>query len=232
MKKKILLIIIAVVFVICIVFGLVVFNKNNNESKNDLFYEFSEEETKVIDICKKSGCGFPSQDKFFFMKVNEEYSGLLNNSIKEINKETEKYYNEVNNSKECPNETDKFYHSKYVDIQFENYENNNYISITPIYTITDLCEMKVTRPEVKTYIYDKTDQKLLTQEEFIQKIEVSDGEIQQAIKENNDLIKEEENIEIADQTFDDYVIFYSYDGSINVSYSIEGSDMYYTAFVK
>ncbi len=231
-KNNILLIVIIIIALIMIGGGVFVLSKKDSGSKEKLFYEFKDDETKVVDICKKEGCGVPSQDKFVFLKVKDNYSDIFNNSIKEINEETEKYYNEVKNSPACSNDVDKFYHSKFVDVQFENYENNYYVSITPIYTITDLCEMKATRPAIKTHIYDKTDQKLLTQEEFIKKIGVSEEEIQQAIKENNELIKEEEKIEIMDQTFDDYLLFLVSDGSVNVAYSIEGNDMYYTATVK
>ena len=225
-KNVVILVIIVIIALICLAFGLSVFNKTNNKSTGkDLFFDYKDDKSKVVEICKKDNCGVASKLQFYHISVKEDYSKPFANIINEINSEIDNYYNEVKSSEECPNARDTYYHSKYVNVQFENYENNNYVSITPIYSLLNLCDMSPSRPAIKTYIYDKNAKKMLSQEEFIAKEDIAEGEIQTAIKENNKLLKED-GIDLTDKTIDEYTVYFASDGSLCVAYTV-GNDTYW-----
>ena len=124
-KKPIIISIVAIILVI--IAGLVVlFTKGGRTKypKVDYFFDYPKDEIKVLEICKTKNCGMPD-DKFHMISVKDKYNGMAE-SIREINRETEKYYNEVKNSdfsaKECSKAKDLYNYSKYIDVHFDNYD--------------------------------------------------------------------------------------------------------------
>ena len=234
-NKKIIIVLIIAIAVLALV-GIMLFLRSSStkEEKVDTFFDYPKDQIKKIKVCKNSSdCMFPD-DVFNYLTVKDQYTGL-NESIKMINKETEDYYNQVKNSDlssdECSAVRNKYTKGLYVENVFINYSNDKYISINTKRTITNLCTMKITRPQVKVYLYDIKADKMITQDEFIERENITDEEIKTAIDKMNEILKKDGEV-IGDVDYSDIVLFYGYQGDIGVSYRFVDDDMYFDATVR
>jgi hypothetical protein len=236
-KKLIFPIIILIVAVILIVLGILFFtNKDSEEVADNLFYSYPESERKTVKNCKKSDCEIPQEDTYLQLKLNTSYK-LLDEKIDSINKDTLEYYNTVSksntNGSNCSNVKKIYYHEKRVTTDYFNYENEYYVSIAVQRTEYNLCSNDVTRSQVEWYMYDKENDKLLTQEELIEIEDITQEEINKAITSAIDIINKEEDTEVSLQNdYSDIVLFYDYDGAILVSFYVPEMKLYYIGNIR
>ncbi len=233
-KDKRSLLIIIIVIALIILIGCIFFFAGHKKTSppKETFYDYPEDMIKTVKICKAKECGYPD-NKFHFIALKKEYSGLQD-TIKEINNETEKYYNEVKNSDftadECSEAKEKYNYSKYIDRSFDNYESDKYISLAVTNTFVDLCTNKNQSSATKVYIYDKKTNAMTTQEEFKKAYNITDEMALNAIKDQKESLEKAEITKFPENAqYDNFNYFYSVEGNILVSYHVQGTDIYYVA---
>lgn len=240
LNKLLLLILIIVLVIIAIIISVVYFKTKNTSKETYMdekyFFSYPEEEIKTIKNCKTSTCEIPKSDDYIQLKLNKSY-GVLDEKVEKINSDTLKYYDLINatttDSDSCSKVKSLYYHEKRLSTDYYNYENDNYISIAVQRTEFNLCTSKVSRSQVEWYMYDKANNKLITQEEFKEIEDILDDEIELKIKEAISNLSEEENIDIAVQDdYSDIVLFYGYGGRIFVSFYVPEISLYYVGNIR
>lgn len=232
-KKKVLIITISVLVIILALVLIFIFNK---KSSNDQFFDYPESERKSIENCKAEGCDIWNTDNYDKLVLDKKYD-VLKEKIDKINNDTEKYYQMVKksntNSDSCSKVKDMYNHRKRVVSHYTNYENKKYLSISVGRIIYDLCEDTIEPKQEETYIYDKKSKKILSQEEFKAKENISDKEIYNAIKKMVKIIKDDvpEGIKLQEK-YDDTMLLYGTEGDICVSFYVKEANAYYTGTVR
>jgi len=238
MKKngKILILVILILIIVLLVFVGFRFLKNDTKSTEKLFYDYPKEERKTIKICKDDTCSMPINDNYEQLVIDSKYP-KLDKKVKEINKKTLKYYEEVKKStvegEECANVKDTYYHRMRVSSIYYNYENDKYVSIGVQRKKYDLCTGSFENKDFDVYIYDKKDNKLLTQDEFRVKEKISTDEIKKAIDASMEIIREENDSTTELQgSYDDAFFLYGYNGDLYVAFHVLGDELYYTGTLR
>jgi len=234
-KKIIILIIIAVIIILLAIFGIYKL-LSNGEVKNTNFWDY--DHSNQIKICKQDemNCHRTKYDVYNLIELKYDYQEL-NDALDKVNKETMRLYEEslasdINDSA-CDKVRSKYNYRLSNFTHYENYENDSVISIAIQRMQTDLCTTDVKSSTFETIVYDKKNHKMLTQDEFVQSVNVTRDEILSGIKEANAFIEKDENIKVPeDETYDDAVVFYGSNGDILVAYTFEGVDGMYTATVR
>lgn len=233
-KNKIIIVTISIILIIIAIILVLVLNKKT--SNND-FFDYSESDRKSIENCKsEEDCDIWNIDNYDKLVLNKNYD-VLKEKIDKINNDTEKYYQMVKksntNSESCSKVKNMYNHSKRVVSNYTNYENKKYLSISVGRIIYDLCENTMEPLQEEVYIYDKKDKKILTQDEFKSKENISDKEIYNAIKKMVKMIKDDvpEGIKLQ-ENYDDTILLYGTEGNISVSFYVKEANAYYTGTVR
>lgn len=241
--KKTKKIIVTVVFILAITFlasgvYLLVSKPDNKKitKDNNKFYSMPEEKRLSIKNCKTSICHTTETDYYDTLVVNDEYKAL-NEKVKKINKETKALYKMANesttNTAQCASVKDMYYHEYRVNSVYFNYENDKYASVAVQRNIINLCANTYERKQLEWYLYDKGNKKLLTQEQFKEKEEITESAITLVINNTIQQINKDESTNIQPKVqYTDTVVFYDYQGNILVSFYIEELNTYTDAIVK
>ncbi|GEM_PF-6346405 len=157
----------------------------------------------------------------------------IQNMVNEINADMKKYYEEVANSTlddtSCDAVRNVYQHSLLPHFDITIYESKELTNIIASYLISNLCLDSVEYLSLKSFAYDKEEKKVLNQDEFKKKYDVSDSEIEQAIQErldsNNSINQTQYTLD--DTRSRDYVVYFDRYGNLNVSYYLDSMQMYY-----
>jgi len=211
--------------------------KTDSKSENNkLFYDYPESMRLKITNCKTEDCEMPAEDNYDTLVINSS-SKKLTKKIEKINNDTKQYYEQVKNSttdnERCTAVKDKYYHEQRVVTNYYNYENEKYISIAVQRNIINLCTNEYNRKQIEWYLYDKSKDKLLTQQEFKEAERITDQEITSAIENIIKIINDEEGMNIVPgEQHNDIVVFYDFQGEILISAFIPEKNLYYTGTVR
>lgn len=233
-KKKIITVAIILILALVIIFIGVFFIIRNNSNKS--FFDYPESERKTISNCKNDSCEISDVDYYDKIVLNKKYDAL-EKKIDKINKDTEKYYKLVNesdtNSSECFAVKDVYNHRYRSVFDFVNYDNKNYVSISISRINYDLCRNTIDYKPTESYIYDKKEKKIISQEEFKLREMITDKDIKQAIEATIKIIENDVSgkIELQD-SYDDAIVFFGNDGEILVSFYVKEAKAYYTATLR
>ena len=235
MKKKInskIILVILLIIGTSLILGTITYLKTpkDKDNKDNLGYK----DIKKIIICKSKNCNFDSELYFQYLNTYEG-KDKLNKEIKKVNDRTDKYYDLVLNSefdrKECSNAKKIYNYSLGMRTYTKKHEDSDIISICINRQVIDLCTMKVKEViEPDIINYDVKKNKLLTQEEFMNKYNVTDEDVKEVIKIEIESFPEKKyNIE----DLKDYKLFYNQeDGGIMVSYYIPSLNGYLNTKVR
>ena len=231
-NKKIIIIIVIIVILLIVlaIFSFFKYNSKNKEVKNTNFYDY--DNTNKIKICKTKeiDCKRPMYDTYDLIKIEYDYK-VLNKELERINKETLKLYEESKksdiNDSTCDNVRNKYNYRLSNRIHFENYENNNIISISIHRIQTDLCTDETHSLSYEALTYHKESKKLLTQEEIREVEQISDEDIALTIKNATEYISKEDNKEYEIQTnYDDVIIYYGKEYNMMIAFKLPGEELY------
>lgn len=190
-----------------------------------------------ISICKdKNNCRI-QQDNYYKLIYNTDIE-ILNNIIKKINSDTNKYLEETKkekaNASSCQNVKDLYNYNKMIYTNYYIYQNKDLISITVKRTKEDLCTNFQKEEGSDVYIYSIASKKVLTQKEFRELLRIDDSKIQEAIEQD---IKVQENLSMLPPTeqqekTEDYQekLFYNNDGNLLLTYKYNNL-VYTTTFI-
>lgn len=178
----------------------------------------------TLDVCKEEPCNIYGGQ---YYKINysgdiDEVKSIVNN----INNETQQVYEIANTSnmedESCASFRNLYNHSIITFTEYFNYEDENFVSIAILRNKKNICTNEI-ESEQKAYIYDKNEKKVITQEEFIVKLNVTQDEINNAIQQSLDTLNTYDRTNYTiENTYQDGVrdslIFYNDDGRLFISY--------------
>ena len=176
-----------------------------------------------VSTCYTEIC--PTISSISLNKINYETDNAeLRAGIDKINRESEEYYQMVVESDvsnpSCEMYREELVHDTIVNEYYLIYTKGRYDSVGISRYIYNVCDNIYKYQQVEVYIYDKKEDKVLSQEEFKNALNLSDEEIRAKI--NEDLLSPNEGLDasvtIDDVDFNDLVLFYDYNGDLYVSY--------------
>lgn len=235
-KKQKVIIVISVIVVLILLIGLYLFiNSKPKETQKSYHLE----KTKSIDICKTTNCPIPDTINFNKVEYDTDIKEIQR-IIKIINDETDNYYNMVTtsniNDAACSAVKDIYNYRTAVFTNYNSYTNDDYINLSIKRTIVDVCTNEKQDGQVESYIYDRKQKKLITQEEFKIKQNIGTKKINDAITTNNTFLNENANLNLSlEDTYVDgnqnIVLYYDTVGNLIASYYQTKAKQYYTASI-
>lgn len=183
MKSKKKLIIFVVIILLVSVFGITIFVIKNNPKKpkepdkevktilsdSEDQYGFSYVNKKRLDVCKdKDNCNVV--EPLVLTLKSESKIEEVQSIVKQINQKTEEYEKIFENSTTeeptCQSVQNIYKHSLMPETKYEMYQNENILSMTVFRYQTNLCTREYANIPIEVYVYDKNNNKILTQEEI------------------------------------------------------------------
>lgn len=229
-KKQILLIIIPIVLIVVgVIFTIFPLSKKELPTIKN----YGLEETKKIVTCYSPDCKNSIEDIYANMSYDYE-SDLLQEKIRKINQDTADYYNLVINStteeKTCSSIRNYNKHSLRVSNHYHSYTTDQLISISVKRSKINICTDDVEAYQTEAYIYDIAEDKLLSVEETMKTLGITQKDIMEAIENTNKAFAESTGKTIVTKEhYDDIALFYNTVGKLYVSYFIDEINDYYSA---
>ena len=158
-------------------------------SKKEEIDNFLVKRENILNVCKEEPCNIYGGQ---YYHIN--YSGgikVVETIVNNINTETRQFYEMANSSnmedESCAPFRDLYNHSLTTFTEYFYYEDESFVSLATLRKVRNICTNKV-ESEQKAYIYDKNEKKVITQEEFIAKLNITQEEIDNAIQHSLDII--------------------------------------------
>lgn len=238
-NKRKLAVIIIIVGLILMILGIILgTTKKTATPKENIKYDnFDVDENLTIDMCiAKENCDINPEAKYHLVTLKNAPKNFKT-IIEQINKTTKNNYNNALSSTledpACALVKDKYKHSLIYYVDYNLFENSEFIIIDTKREETNLCtkESKIQAPEV--YVFQKEKQKIITQSEFRKELDVTDIEIENAIKENIQILNELDNTSYTyENTFQEgkqnLTFYYTIDGTL-YTYYFQNEDQKYHA---
>lgn len=243
-KKKIVCVLICIL-ISGILFFTFVLNKKTEPSddkvkQNNISTEKIEEtnfalsKSNEVLMCKNNQC-FVESINYYNISYNGEIKEI-SEIVEKINNDTLAYYDMTINSTmddiSCNSIKDFYNYSLFVNSEFYGYEDDNYVSIAVQRNIRNFCKDEINSLQAEVYIYDKKLNKYLTQDDFKQRLNITEEEIDIVLTNNlnsynslmgtNYLLSNTYQNGIHDSRF-----FYSDEGKLFMSYKQNEDNMYY-----
>lgn len=244
-KRKKVIIILIILIIITIGFLIFLLTQNQSSSshtitaiKQNKKEEIFKIETKEFNHCKNPDderCKYVN-NSLRYITSNKSYP-LLDKAIKETNKIVEEKYNEIIHSNldstECDKVKDIYNYRKIYMMGEFLYETNNIIGIAYEITGIDICTGKRTSPLFNSYIYDVKQNKMLSNDEILKLYNIEKDFITKAISDNISYWNKENstNYTIKDLN-NNYKLYLSREGNLEVFYTLQQENTTYTTTVK
>lgn len=132
---------------------------------------------------------------------------------------------------ECATYSDVLIHDTAVTNSLNVYQDDSLVVIGFGTVEKNLCTDTILSNTYEVSYYDVENDEFFTQEEFVKRYHINEGEVVSAIEEN---IADRSEDEESNYTFDanqEYYLFVNYDGQIMVSYRVLENSINYTAFI-
>lgn len=244
-KRKTLIITLIILIIITISFIIFLLTQNKVFSQNTTttIHQNKKEEIFKIEPKEFNHCKNPDDERckyvnnsLRYITSNKSYP-LLDKAIKETNKIVEEKYNEVINSTldstECDKVKDIYNYRKIYMMGEFLYETNNIIGIAYEITGIDICTEKRTSPLFNSYIYDVKQNKMLSNDEILKLYNIEEDFITKAISDNISYWNKENstNYTIKDLN-NNYKLYLSREGNLEVFYTLQQENITYTTTVK
>ncbi len=215
-KKKIMLWVIIVVSVLFVLSGVIIIAHNNRKRS------FKITDIKKVDMCKKTEeCLVESPQYFHWLDLDVDIKEV-NDAIKQINNNTKKYYDQVEKSNvdkdECANVKDVYNHSVNVFSFIKRWIDDKYISVCVLRDVKNLCTGEIQKVTPEIFIYDLKAKKMITEEEFIKKENITQKRINAAIQSAIDFYGDDIEAGASYKDAEDVHVFYGEDGKFSVAF--------------
>lgn len=240
MTKKIIIIIIFIIAIFSLILGFS-FNyftkKNNYDKKNTNSTNFNVDYSLVIKACKEDNK--KCHTNFLYPQITHKIKNEeLQNTLQQINTTIKEKYNyslskKTDDNPSCSKVADKYNYYDVSAFDLSLYETANYISIMYRPENYNLCTEKKSDEAPQVYIYSKEKQKIITQEEFQQELNITSDTINNYITSATETLKNSTNQEYSYQYIyknskPEYMLFYNYEGNLSLYYYQSIYDDYYT----
>lgn len=238
MTKKVKVYITLGIFIILAISIIIFFElkKEPIENKKEEIPKFNVEETQEINICTKDTCEI--NHMIYPIIAIDVQNELVQNTIKKINKETLKLYQETlastTDTEKCLNIKDTYKHSIVYFTDYDLYTNDKYISIKIKREKKDLCSLETMDLEPEVYLIDREQNKEIAAVEFMDANKIINEEIKLAIQKNinayNQYLNTNFTIENAYQEdLKNIKVYFSSLGEIQILYKQKEDQKYYVA---
>lgn len=204
----------------------------SKEEKNSSGFSFVN--TKKLGMCQKQkGCELEDAE-FSKLTLNTSIKEV-SEKIKNINEETDKYYEIVKTSTtslpECEPVKKEYQRQTYVLTNYQLYQDAHIISIAVNRTIRDLCTDTYKTEPYDILIYDKNIKTVLTESELLSKIGYTEETIQQEIMNSIQSINTMGDYTIAiEDVFvngqPNYSLFYNEEGFLVLAYQVKKQETF------
>ena len=232
MKKKIIILGIVTVLFLC--------GCGKKETTTDLkpLDGFSYDEYHEVEICKDSYyCKIPFTVYYNTIRYDTKNKEVLK-IVDEINQQITKDYQKTMKSKldskvECDGVKGVYQYQYAVDLIYHVYTDQDYVMLGLTRTEYDACKNKVTSHPSDVKIFDKKTNKILSQKEFKNQIQVTDEMIHTALDDFVKEMKENGEMDVANPTIDYANVVLFYDGGLGLqaSFKIKELNDYYIASI-
>lgn len=213
-----------ILIIVCIIIS---FNGRKTEGSKFNF-ELSEKNALKIENCyDENNCWMKPVDYYYTLTVDGDYPALQK-KVDKINKDTKIDYENAKSSvtetaeegDSCYDVKDVFYHRFSYVRDYYSYEKKDLVSVAVQRKEYSLCDDEVAVNQVEAYIYDKKEDKIISQDEFKKREKITDKEIRTAIEALVNFSKEQGIDATLYDNYDNVVLFYGNDGEIFVSFEI------------
>ena len=192
---------------------------------------------RMIDICiNPEGCLNMGTD--IYASIVYDFNNKdIQETLKKINKETDMLYQKAINSDmtapECQEYTSMYEHRYRSNMLYYSYTGDDFISFFIQRMNQDLCMNTSEEYQYEFYYYDVNKREFLTEQEVMEKENVSEEDINEVITESvkslSEVTKKTYNLSNATS---DYHLYYSNEGDLTVSYYLSEQNAVFTAIVK
>lgn len=207
-------------------------NKKTSEDFKKVEYDLSNLE--YIKICDdETKCPVLGTTNFADVKYPTDVKEI-NDAINTINSDTKKYREKTLESKvdgeACKENINYTY---FVTSTYYQYTNDDYVTFGIVRNGYYICSDKNDPIATTSYIYDIKEGKMLTQEEFKKKLNLSDSKIKEAIDSSINIMNEydKSNYKIRD-SYKDVVLLYDFEGNLYASYLLKEINKYMIAKIQ
>lgn len=236
-KKQFVFLVVIVIFVI-FVFGFIIFLFKKSDNEYEL--NSSIEDGKYLINCRKDEnddeCLPISNSRYSTLHLKNNYSAL-DKKVDEINKETDRLYksaleSDTNKDDQCDSVKD-LYKYRYLDeTYYDTFEDDKYSTVAVRRSRYDACYSVYSNMEMEIYIYDIKKKKIVSQDEFIKSLNVSDKEIDDAINKDLNFFKERFDEIYTVDVESGKELYYDNYGDLKVSYRFAESGEIYSSTVR
>ena len=237
MKKKITSIVLFCIGLLMIGGGIfyIVYNINQKNPLPKNSYKLTD--GKSIEVCiNPDGCLNMGTDTYANITYNIENKDIQD-TLEKVNKETEELYQKAINSDmsdpECQAYTSWYEHRYRSNMLYYSYTGDDFVSFFIQRMNQDLCVEGSEEYEYEFYYYDINKNKFLTEQEVMEKVNISDEDVKDAIRESVKGLSEITGVDYdINNIISDYHLYYDSDGNLIASYYAPEDRAIYTALVK
>lgn len=214
MKRKFALIIV-LVGVVCLGIGAYLILTNDETISLESEPTFELIDKKYIENCLNTGCNV-SNDLYAHLSYSGEVNAI-DDALKTMNGNTDYYYDYVITSSfdGCEVGKDTYTYRKSINNDYYYYINDDYITFAVDRVEKDFCTTLTTVVPTEVYIYDKEEEKILSQDEFQSKLGYSSEELDKLI---TNYLKEN-NMTGIEESYFAKALYYKNDGKLYLSFS-------------
>ena len=237
MKKKIMSIVVFCIGLLMIGGGIfyIVYNTDHKKPLPKNAYELTD--GKSIDVCiNPDGCLNMGTDTYANITYNIDNKDIQD-TLKKVNEETNMLYQKAINSDmsapECQAYTSWYEHRYRSNMLYYSYTGDDFISFFIQRMNQDLCVEGSEEYQYEFYYYDINKRKFLTEQEVMEKENITDSDIKDDIRESVKGLSEITGIDYnVDNIISNYHLYYNNDGNLIASYYTPEDNSISTALVK
>ncbi len=206
--------------------------KNTSEDFKKIDYDLKELE--YVKICDdESTCPVTATTYFGNMSYSTDVKELKD-ALNTINEDTKKYREKTLNSEvedEVCKENIKYKY--FVNSNYYQYTNDDFVTFGVVRNGYYVCDDKNDPIPTTSYIYDIKEGKMLSQEEFKEKIKLSDAKIKEAIDSSINIMNEYDNKKYKiRESYKDVILLYDSNGNLYASYLLKDINKYMIAKIE
>lgn len=231
-NKKVVIVISIVALIFILSLALLLFRRDSNTLTLNSY--FDESEKRIVKNCKLENtddCLPVRDDVYLKLVLAKSYPGL-DEKIDDINAATDNLYelamNSDMSSDDCIEVKDKYLHQRRYDSIYDTYENDKYVSVAVQRYNYDVCTNGYGVDPIEVYIYDIGKKKIISQNEFIKNLKITDNEVKKAIDNDMSSLGEE----YVQDKYENITYYYGYYGELYATYMSEGLGTFYTSIIR
>lgn len=207
-------------------------NKKTSEDFKKINYDLKDLE--YVKICDdESKCPVKATIYFGDMNFTSDVKEI-DDAINVINNDTKKYHEKTIESKvEGTACKENINYTYFVNSTYYQYTNDDFVTLGVVRNGYYACDDKNDPIATTSYIYDIKEGKMLTQEEFKTKINLTDAKIKEAIDSTiNTMNKYDKTKYKIRDSYKDVTLIYDFNGNLYASYLLKDINKYMLAKIE